>query len=307
MSPENNNQDPLGTGETPTQPNMTPQDVQPTQAETPLPQPDPFQSPQQPPAQPAQPVQPTTPAPIAGPGAIDSPPPLTSPMNSSGSGMLKKLILAVVSVVVLIAISVAGYMVYKSMEYSEENKLSSEYIKALQDEDYEVIHKIYDADFAKQVDRYVDLVERIEEISPGSTGFDVNDLDGLREETYKAYFDAAEQEVSIPPGEISRISVLRHDDTKPNYIVSAYKVGDKTYSVVLIYRDSKKPKALLVKEGEYNEIKDFEEDFKQYEEDIKTMKEMIDETEGYIDLAESQQGDFSGQSSQLNLGGALGL
>ncbi len=302
MSPENNNQDPLGIDETPNQPNMTPQDIQPPQDNTPLPQPDPFQSPQQPP------VQPVTPTPVAGTGIIDSPPPPpANPTNSSSNGMLKKLLLVVVSVAVLIAISVAGYMVYKTMEYSEENKLSSEYIKALQDEDYGVIHKIYDEDFAKQVDRYVDLVERIEEISPGSTGFDVNDLDSLKEETYKAYFDTAEYEVSIPPGDLSRISVLHHDDTKPNYIVSAYKVGDKTYSVVLIYRDGKKPKALLVKEGEYNEIKDFEDDFKQYEEDIESMKKMIDEIEDYIDLAESQQGDFSGQSSQLNLGGALGL
>lgn len=301
MSPENNNQDPLGIGETPTQPNTAPQDMQPAQPGAPLSQPDPFQAPQ------PAPAQPITPTPVTSTGPIDSPPPLANPMNSGGSGMMKKLLLVVVSVVVLIAISVAGYMFYKAMEYSEENKLSSEYIKALQDEDYEAVHKIYDTGFSQQIDRYVDLVERIEEISPGSTGFDVNDLDGLREETYKSYFDTAEYENSIPPGEISRISVLRHDDTKPNYIVSAYKVGDKTYSVVLIYRDGKKPKALLVKEGEYNEIKDFEEEFKQYEEDIKTMKEMIDEAESYIDLAESQQGDLSGQSSQLNLGGALGL
>lgn len=268
--------------------------------------------PQQPTFSPNPTPMPTTPPVIQqspqppAPTNIATPPPLSSqpiggqpaPYNptAGGSSPIKKIAISIISLILLLIVCFVGYIVYKSMQYPEENKVSIAYIKALRDEDYEKIDKLYDPELSKTVARYIDIVERIQAID-ASAGLDPSTA---KEKMYEDYLREAEQDFSIPEGEPSRISAMQHNDANPKYIVSTYNVGDKKISVTLVYdKTGGSPKALLANEGEYDLIEGFESEYKKYKKELAKINKSLDVAEKYLDLYDSTQGDASLQSSTL--------
>lgn len=284
MDPSNNTQDQPETPQQPPQQTPLNSDSTPTPITS-----QPIQQPSQPLAQSNFVPPPLSNQPIGGQ-------PMQYNPNVGGVSIIKKAIIGVISLVLLVVIGIIGYTVYKSMQYPEENKISTEYIKALRDENYEKIDKLYDSELSKTIARVMDISERMQAIDPSA----VLNLSTVKEDMYKAYLQEGEQDFNIPVGEPSRTSVTQHNNTSPKYIMSVYNVGDKKISVVLVYdKAGGSPKALLVKEGEYDLLEDFESLYKEYKKELVEVNEAFDKVEQDLDAYDSMQGDASLQSNTL--------
>lgn len=247
-------------------------------------------APVQPPIQ--QVVTPTTPM---GGGV---PPQQQYNSSGAGSGAVKKIIISIISLVILVVIGAFGYFIYKSQQYSEENKVSIAYIKAVKDKDTDEIVKIYDTQLTKKIKKFEDVYRQIYDLSSAEAQATAPYTpDQLEKALIDEFMTNGEQYVDIPSGEPSRTGVTMHSDANPNYIVSAYKVGDKEYSVALVY-DGDKPMALLIKEGSYNYIEDFNDLYNDFKDELSELDKATDELEAVLEEVQAQEGD----TSQFNAG-----
>ncbi|MDO8335415.1 MAG: hypothetical protein Q7T74_01365 [Candidatus Saccharibacteria bacterium] len=244
----------------------------------------------------ATPPIPVTTTPIQQTPTLQTPPqPIgtqPAPYNpSTGGSPVKKIIIGIVAFVLILILAAVGYTVYKSMQYPEENKVSTAYIEALRDEDYDQIAELYDTELTEIIDREKGLADRMHAIEPSSVNPET-----VKEDEYKRFLTESKQDFDIPDGKPSRISADYYGDTDPKYIVSTYTVGGEDISVVLVY-DSGKPKALFAKKGQYNDIKDFEKAYQEYKDALEEAKQLLDNTEVVIESVENQSKTVGGTDS----------